>query len=134
MSTLTKIINPQHITYTHPTIFTLKSFNLTPTINNPILHITISPLQQDIYPQHNNFKLSIPSQLLSTQPFSTITTEHHTPNYYSPLPLTIFNSNTQLNTSQYNSIPINQPISITIIESLHNNQLQLTLTNIKLIH
>lgn len=133
MSNLTSINNPQFISYTHPTIFNLQSFNLTPTHTNPNLSITISPLYQSLFPQHS-FNLSTPSLQLSTQPFSTITTEFHTPTYSSPSPLTIFNLNdTQLLPSQFNSIPLNQPINITITECLHNNQPQLFLTSIQFI-
>ena len=134
MSNLTSINNPQSISYIHPTIFTIQSFNLTPTPTHPNLSITISPLYQSPFPQHS-LNLSTPSLQLSTQPLSIITTEYHSPTYSSPLPLSIYNTNhQQLTPSQFNSIPLNQPIQLTITEHLHNNQPQLLLTKIQFIN
>ena len=133
--TLTQLTNNPYIEYTHPTLFTLISHNLIPTNSNPHLSITISPTTQQSPLHYHSLSLSPPSKLLSTNQFSTITTEHHSPLYASPLPLKIYNPYpTKLQPPQYSSIPLNSTISIQITEILISNNLstQFYLTHIHL--
>ena len=133
--TLTQYTQNPFIEYTHPTLFTLISHNLIPTNDNPYLSITISPTTQQSPLHYHSLSLSPPSKLLSTNQFSTITTEFHTPSYASPLSLNIYNSYpTKLQPSQYSSIPLNSTISIQLTEILISNELstQFYLTHIHL--
>ena len=131
--TLTQFTHMPYISYTYPTLFTLISHNLTPTNSNPYLSITISPTTQQSPLHFHDLTLSPSSKLLSTNQFSTITTEHHSPLYASPIPLTIYKSSlTKLHPSQYSSIPLNSTISIQITEQIINNLTTFTLTHINL--
>ena len=134
--TLTQFTDTSHITYIFPSTFILISHNFIPTLHNPSMSITISPTgdSSSPYSSSSHLALSKPSSLLSNTEYSTLTTEHHTPSYLSPLPLTIYDSNYNIiPPSNYNTIPNHSNISIQLNEVLYfNTTTQFYLTSIYL--
>ena len=132
--TLTQHTQNPYINYIYPSTFMLISHNFIPTPHNPNMSITISPTgdSSSPYSQPSRLSLSKPASLLYNTEFSTLTTEHHTPSYDSPLPLTIYDSNYNIiPPSQYHTITNHSNISIKLSEVLiNNNHTQFYLTDI----
>jgi hypothetical protein len=135
--TITQFKHSSNITYIYPSTFILISHNLIPTTHNPSMSITISPTgdTSSPYSSSSHLELSKPSSLLYNTEYTTLTTEHHTPSYLSPIPLTIYNSNYDIiPPSQYHNITNHSNISIQINETLlhHSQTTQFHLTSIYL--
>ena len=133
--TLTQSTHSSHITYIYPSTFMLISHNFIPTLHNPSMSITISPTgdSSSPYSDPSHLSLSKPASSLYNTEYSTLTTEHHTPSYLSPLPLTIYNSNYDIiPPSNYHTISNHSNISIQLSEVLIHNTTQFYLTSIYL--
>lgn len=137
MSTLTQFIHHKQISYVHPNVFVLNSFQSNTANNVHTINVSLNESQSIVTHPHAPLAfpmfqtvLSAPAATLSTNLNSTIMTDP-TCNYHTRLQVHSIDESI-LPRSLYHTIPTNSKVTLQIEEILVNNEVQLMLTNLYL--